>query len=147
MGDSGQTAPFYDVMNRRCADWVLVDERALAERPAGARRPPGNDLDRAVQGAGALQLAPAVLLRAEGVTLSWVGTGRCLCSMDFTAERLRRRCSAALLNAAHDMKRDGWWLDGERTPGKEKRMKARLCRRCLAAWCTCRRPSRRSTGR
>ncbi len=25
-------------------------------------------------------------LRAEGVTLSWVGTGRCLSSMDFTAE-------------------------------------------------------------
>ena len=25
-------------------------------------------------------------LRAEGVTLSWVGTGRCLSSMDFTEE-------------------------------------------------------------
>ena len=35
-------------------------------------------------------------LRAEGITLSWVGTGRCLVSMDFTADRLRRRCSAAI---------------------------------------------------
>ena len=28
-------------------------------------------------------------LRAEGVALSWVGTGRCLCSMDFTAQDYR----------------------------------------------------------
>jgi glutamate-1-semialdehyde 2,1-aminomutase len=64
-------------------------------------------------------------LRAEGVTLSWVGTGRCLSSMDFTAEDYGA-LQAKLLKAAQQMKRDGWWLSAEDNPGRDKKMRLRL---------------------
>ena len=47
-------------------------------------------------------------LRAEGIALSWVGTGRIVFSLNYTEEGV-----LAVLNrfmaAAHAMKRDGWW--------------------------------------
>ena len=49
-------------------------------------------------------------LRAEGVTLSWVGTGRCLSSMDFTDADYHALADGASSSAARQMKRDGWWL-------------------------------------
>ena len=54
-------------------------------------------------------------LRAEGVTLSWVGTGRCLSSMDFSPEDYRA-LQVKLINAAQQMKSDGWWLTCRRKP-------------------------------
>jgi glutamate-1-semialdehyde 2,1-aminomutase len=66
-------------------------------------------------------------LRAEGVTLSWVGTGRCLSSMDFTPEdydALRGK----LVAAARQMKADGWWPSAQEQPGREKSMRVRLWR-------------------
>lgn len=64
-------------------------------------------------------------LRAEGVTLSWVGTGRCLSSMDFTADDYQE-LQLKLLNAAQKMQGDGWWLNAEEHPGRDKSMRARL---------------------
>ena len=64
-------------------------------------------------------------LRAEGVTLSWVGTGRCLSSMDFTAEDYLE-LQIKLLNAAQKMQSDGWWLNEEEHPGRDKSMRIRL---------------------
>src|SRR5215475_2722669 len=66
-------------------------------------------------------------LRAEGVTLSWVGTGRCLSSLDFTADDYRE-LQIKLLNAAQKMKSDGWWLSEQEHPGREKSMRMRLMR-------------------
>jgi len=47
-------------------------------------------------------------LRDEGLALSWVGTGRCLFSLDWTEadydELLKR-----MLNACSMMKSGGWW--------------------------------------
>ena len=47
-------------------------------------------------------------LRAEGLALSWVGTGRLIFSLNYTdadfAEVAARFCAAA-----EKMKRDGWW--------------------------------------
>src|SRR5262245_28607852 len=71
-------------------------------------------------------------LRAEGVTLSWVGTGRCLCSMDFTEEDYRD-LQAKLLNAARRMKSDGWWLTVAEHPAREKIMRIRLMREMLGS--------------
>jgi len=50
-------------------------------------------------------------LRAEGLALSWVGTGRCLFSLDFTDEQYEE-VKAALLRAGKRMQEDGWWWDG-----------------------------------
>jgi glutamate-1-semialdehyde 2,1-aminomutase len=64
-------------------------------------------------------------LRAEGVTLSWVGTGRCMSSLDITSadyEELRTK----LVNAAQSMKQDGWWLDETQQAGRERSMRSRL---------------------
>ena len=47
-------------------------------------------------------------LRAEGLALSWVGTGRCLFSLDFSEEDYEK-VKQALLRAARQMKQDGWW--------------------------------------
>merc|ERR1712216_124125 len=55
-------------------------------------------------------------LRAEGLALSWVGTGRCLFSLDFTDEQYQQ-VTQALLRAGQRMKDDGWWWNGtEETP-------------------------------
>jgi glutamate-1-semialdehyde 2,1-aminomutase len=64
-------------------------------------------------------------LRAEGVTLSWVGTGRCMTSLDFTEDDYRE-LQTKLIRAAESMKNDGWWLNEEQQPGREKTMRARL---------------------
>jgi len=50
-------------------------------------------------------------LRAEGLVLSWVGTGRCLFSLDFTDTHFTK-VKDAIVNAAVNMKNDGWW-DGD----------------------------------
>ena len=51
-------------------------------------------------------------MRAEGLALSWVGTGRCLFSLDFT-ENQYQEVSTAIVKAARRMKQDGWWWIGE----------------------------------
>jgi glutamate-1-semialdehyde 2,1-aminomutase len=47
--------------------------------------------------------------------------------MDFTAEDYED-LQGKLLNAAHKMKSDGWWLTTAEYPGREKTMRARLVR-------------------
>ena len=64
-------------------------------------------------------------LRAKGLTLSWVGTGRCLTSMDFTPADYGT-LQEAVAGAAREMCRDGWWLTAEDHPRREQRMKVRL---------------------
>jgi glutamate-1-semialdehyde 2,1-aminomutase len=70
-------------------------------------------------------------LRAEGVTLSWVGTGRCLATMDFT-EKDYSALQTKLVDAAATMRADGWWLGAEH-PRREKIMRRRLIREMLTA--------------
>ena len=71
-------------------------------------------------------------MRAEGLTLSWVGTGRCLNSMDFSPEDYQA-LQDKLLNAAQAMKADGWWLTEEQQPGREKVMRSRLIREVIGS--------------
>jgi glutamate-1-semialdehyde 2,1-aminomutase len=71
-------------------------------------------------------------LRAEGVTLSWVGTGRCLSSMDFTAEDYGA-LGEKLLRASQAMKSDGWWPTTQEYPERERVMRTRLIREMAAS--------------
>jgi glutamate-1-semialdehyde 2,1-aminomutase len=69
-------------------------------------------------------------LRLDGLTLSWVGTGRIIFSLNFSDadfEEVIRR----FLAAAQAMHRGGWWwTDGEQT---HKTIKRRIFREILAA--------------
>lgn len=47
-------------------------------------------------------------LRREGLALSWVGTGRLLFSLDYTAADFAE-VIARFVRAAHGMREDGWW--------------------------------------
>jgi glutamate-1-semialdehyde 2,1-aminomutase len=52
-------------------------------------------------------------LRAEGLLLSWVGTGRLIFSLDYT-ETDFEVVAARFLPAARAMDRDGWWWTDHR---------------------------------
>ncbi len=64
-------------------------------------------------------------LRGQGVTLSWVGTGRCMASLDFEPgdyDDLRSKIVAA----ATRMKADGWWPAANEQPERAGRMRWNL---------------------
>ena len=71
-------------------------------------------------------------LRAEGVTLSWVGTGRCLCSMDFTGDDYAA-LQGKLFDAASRMKTDGWWLTLDEHPERDSQMRKRLMKEVIGS--------------
>jgi glutamate-1-semialdehyde 2,1-aminomutase len=47
-------------------------------------------------------------LRAAGLALSWVGTGRLIFSLNYT-EADFAEAADRILSAAREMQRDGWW--------------------------------------
>jgi glutamate-1-semialdehyde 2,1-aminomutase len=127
------TARLYEESNRRCAQWVQSVNLKLA-----AAALPLRVVNLATVWT-VLFKEPSrynwllqYYLRAEGVTLSWVGTGRCLSSMDFTEEDYRE-LETRLLDAARKMKRDAWWLTAVEHPEREKHMKLRLVREMLGS--------------
>jgi glutamate-1-semialdehyde 2,1-aminomutase len=116
----------YDEAKRRCEQWVHSTNQKLAECSLPLR------VVHLATVWTVLFKEPSrykwllqYYLRAEGVTLSWVGTGRCLSSLDFTAEDYHD-LQLKLLTAAQKMKGDGWWLNEAQQPGREKRMRTHL---------------------
>jgi len=68
-------------------------------------------------------------LRAEGLALSWIGTGRLIFSLNYT-EADFAAVADRFVAAAEAMERDGWWwADGKTT---NKSIKRRLLRELLA---------------
>jgi glutamate-1-semialdehyde 2,1-aminomutase len=62
-------------------------------------------------------------LRAEGLALSWVGTGRFIFSLDYTEEQFEA-VAERILAAARAMKRDDWWWTHPQLTSKQIRRKA-----------------------
>ena len=123
----------YEEMNERCARWVRDTNMCLAAAalPIQVVHLATVWTVRFTQ-PGRYNWLLQYYLRAEGVTLSWVGTGRCLGNMDFTEEdygSLRDK----LLAAARQMQADGWWLSAEEHPGRERHMRTRLIREVLGS--------------
>jgi glutamate-1-semialdehyde 2,1-aminomutase len=121
-----ETEKLYEESNRRCADWVHSTNLKLADAALPLR------VMNLATVWTVLFKEPSrynwllqYYLRAEGVILSWVGTGRCLSSMDFTGEDYQE-LQTKLLNASRRMKADGWWLTAAEYPEREKNMRARL---------------------
>ena len=61
-------------------------------------------------------------LRDAGVALSWVGSGRCLFSLDWTPEQFETLLKRMLV-ACEEMTKGGWWeppkLNIKRAIGRE----------------------------
>ena len=126
-------AAAYDEMNRRCADWVRATNRRLAD----------GGLPLCVAHLGSVWTVqftePArynwllqYYLRAEDVTLSWVGTGRCLMSMDFGPDDYAE-IQDKLVAAARAMQADGWWPTRQDHPERDRAMRTRLVREILGS--------------
>ena len=128
--DDPATASLYDEMNERCAQWAQATNRALTD----AKRPL-RVMNLATVWTvlftepGRYNWLLQYYLRAEGLTLSWVGTGRCLGTMDFT-DKDYEALRVKLVDAAGRMQADGWWLGAEH-PRREKIMRLRLIKEAL----------------
>jgi glutamate-1-semialdehyde 2,1-aminomutase len=136
------TATLYEASNRRCAEWVQSTNRVLADKALPLR------VVNLATVWTVLFKEPSrynwllqYYLRAEGVILSWVGTGRCLSSMDFTPEDYDD-LQLKLVSAAQKMKDDAWWLTATECPGREKIMRKRLMREMLGSLVQAPRPLR-----
>lgn len=120
------TARLYDEAHHRCEQWVDATNQKLAALSLPLRVVHLATIWTVLfQAPSRYNWLLQYYLRAEGVTLSWVGTGRCLSSMDFTAADYHA-LQVKLLNAAQKMQDDGWWLNTEEQPGRDKRMRTRL---------------------
>ncbi len=122
------TAGQYEETNQRCTQWVGATNRRFAEAALPLR------LANLATVWTVLFTEPSrygwllqYYLRAEGVTLSWVGTGRCLSSMDFT-DKDYEALQEKLVRAGHRMREDGWWRSAGEQPEREGSMRARLVR-------------------
>ncbi|HEY1900698.1 MAG TPA: aminotransferase class III-fold pyridoxal phosphate-dependent enzyme [Steroidobacteraceae bacterium] len=70
-------------------------------------------------------------LRAHGLALSWVGTGRFIFSHNYTDEDFAA-VMERILGAARDMDRDGWWWSDPNLT--DRAIRRRLLREVLQAW-------------
>src|SRR5262245_44917492 len=104
------TPKLYEESNQRCSEWVRSTNQALASAALPVR------VVNLATVWTVLFKEPSrynwllqYYLRAEGVMLSWFGTGRCLSSMDFKEEDYHD-LRLKLVSAAQKMKNDAWWL-------------------------------------
>jgi glutamate-1-semialdehyde 2,1-aminomutase len=70
-------------------------------------------------------------LRAEGLALSWVGTGRFIFSLDYTAGEYAD-VQQRIVAAAKNMQAEGWWWAPAHSPGRT--LRRRLLREMRHAW-------------
>jgi glutamate-1-semialdehyde 2,1-aminomutase len=121
-----QTWQLYEDANQRCTEWAQAVNRAFSEHSLPLRVVNLTTVWTILfQQPGRYNWLLQYYLRAEGVTLSWVGTGRCLSNMAFTPEDYAE-LQDKLMAAALRMKQDGWWLEGVEEPKRRKVMKSRL---------------------
>jgi glutamate-1-semialdehyde 2,1-aminomutase len=133
----------YAQMNDRCASWAhATNVQLAAERLPMRLVHLGTIWTVLFTQPGRYGWLLQYYLRARGITLSWVGTGRCLASMDYS-DTDYSTLREAMVGAARDMRDDGWWLSGEEHPSedevrrvrrrREQRMKVRLMKEMLGS--------------
>ena len=127
------TAGLYAEMNERCAEWARTTNHRLADAAMPIRVVHlGTVWTVLFTEPGRYNWLLQYYLRAEGVSMSWVGTGRCLSSMDFT-EKDYEALQTKLLSAAQAMNADGWWPRAAENPGRERRMRKQLIREVVGS--------------
>jgi glutamate-1-semialdehyde 2,1-aminomutase len=128
-----EAAAQYDTTLARCAAWVRATNRRLAEEALPIRIGHFATIWTVLfTESSRYNWLLQYYLRAEGVTLSWVGTGRCLISMDFT-DADYGALEMRIVAAARAMKDDGWWLTADDLPHKDTLMNRRLMRETLGS--------------
>jgi glutamate-1-semialdehyde 2,1-aminomutase len=126
--EAPDTAEIYQRSNRRCAAWVNSTNTVLAREGLPLRVVNlGTVWTVLFKESSRYNWLLQYYLRAEGLTLSWVGTGRCLASMDFTLADYRSLHTKVVTAASH-MQRDGWWPTVTELPHKDLIMRRRLLR-------------------
>jgi glutamate-1-semialdehyde 2,1-aminomutase len=136
------TGNLYAEMNAHCADWVRATNRQLAAESLPLRVEHLATVWTVVfTEPGRYNWLLQYYLRAEGVTLSWVGTGRCLSNMDMT-EKDYDALRDKLVAAARAMRDDGWWLERDDYPRRETIMRTRLIREMIGSLVQLPRPLR-----
>ena len=127
------TALEYERMNRQCDAWVTSTNLRLTQASLPVRLTNLATVWTIVfPRPGRYNWLLQYYLRAEGVSLSWVGTGRCLSAMDVSQEDYRE-LQDKLVDAAAAMKGDGWWVTDYEDPGVEKRMRKQLVREVMGS--------------
>jgi glutamate-1-semialdehyde 2,1-aminomutase len=122
------TAGLYEEAQLRCDNWVHATNQQLAEASLPLRVVNLASVWTVLfKEPGCYNWLLQYYLRAEGITLSWVGTGRCLSSLDFSAQNYQE-LQLKLLSAAQQMKSDGWWLSEQEQPGRDKIIRQQLIR-------------------
>jgi glutamate-1-semialdehyde 2,1-aminomutase len=122
------TAELYRDGRRRCDEWVRSTNEQLAESSLPIRVVNlGTVWTLLYKEPSRYNWLLQYYLRAEGLTLSWVGTGRCMTSLDYTPEdycELQQK----LIRAADKMKSDAWCLNEAQLPGRERLIRRSLIR-------------------
>jgi glutamate-1-semialdehyde 2,1-aminomutase len=120
------TAELYAKANSLCAQWVRSTNESLAKSGLPVRVMNFTTIWTVLfNQPGRYNWLLQYYLRAEGINLSWVGTGRCMSSLDFSQTDYQE-LETKLVNAVQTMKHDGWWLSQEEQPGMEKLMRTQL---------------------
>src|ERR1700719_2767440 len=120
------TSKLYTDAKLRCEQWVRSTNETLGRLSLAARVMNFATIWTVLfKESGRYNWLLQYYLRAEGVPLSWVGTGRCMSSLDLGSHDYRE-LQGKLMQAAQTMKNDGWWLNEEQQPGREKTMRSRL---------------------
>ncbi len=130
---SDEAAQAYARLGRACADWIEATNGKLAEAGLPMKVVNlGSIWTVTFQRPSRFNWLLQYYLRAEGVNLSWVGTGRCLFSMDLVAEDFDR-LGTALVRAGRRMGDDKWWLSEAEQPGQERTIRNRLIKDMVAS--------------
>jgi glutamate-1-semialdehyde 2,1-aminomutase len=122
------TAKLYQEANSRCEEWVRSTNQKLVESSVPLRVMNLATVWTVLfKEPGRYNWLLQYYLRAEGLMLSWVGTGRCMSSLDFSNEDYAE-LQAKIATAGQKMRSDGWWLNEEQQPGRDKIMRSNLIR-------------------
>src|SRR5262249_11802473 len=123
----------YKTSEQQCDAWVASTNEALVERELPVRVVNfGTVWTVLFKEPGRYNWLLQYYLRQEGLNLSFVGTGRCLTSLDYT-EADYAELGQKLIAATDRMTRDGWWVSAAEAPQRDKAMKSRLLREVLSS--------------
>lgn len=133
----------YHAINQQCDRWIKSTNGLLSE----ARVPVsvvnlGTIWTVEFKQPGRYNWLLQYYLRAEGVNLSWVGTGRCAMSFDLTEDDYLE-LQVKLRNAAIEMKNDKWWLSKDEQPNRDNIIKSRLIKEMMGSIFTMPKPVQR----